>query len=45
LRNTSIDIFFILLSVLWLVTDTALSRWDHQRICSNCTSQSCARKD
>jgi hypothetical protein len=44
LQNTSIDFFFVLLSVLWLVTDTALSRWDHRRICSKCTSESCARK-
>jgi hypothetical protein len=41
LRNTSIDLFFVLLSVLWLVTDTALSRWDHRRICSKCASESC----
>ena len=42
LRNTSIDFFFILLSVLWLVTDTALSRWDHRRICFKCLSQTCS---
>lgn len=41
LRNTSIDFFFVLLSVLWLMTDTALSRWDHRRICSKCASESC----
>jgi len=41
LHNTSIDFFFVLLSVLWLMTDTALSRWDHRRICSKCASQSC----
>ncbi|MGZ4851551.1 MAG: hypothetical protein ACXV2C_09260 [Candidatus Bathyarchaeia archaeon] len=42
LNNTSIDFFFVLLSVLWLVTDTALSRWDHRRICAKCLSQSCS---
>jgi hypothetical protein len=41
LRSTSIDFFFVLLSVFWLVTDTALSRWDHRRICSKCVSKSC----
>jgi hypothetical protein len=44
LSNTSIDFFFVLLSVLWLVTDTTLSRWDHRRICSKCVSQSCSAK-
>ena len=45
LQSTSIDFFFVLLSVLWLVTDTALSRWDHRRICFRCTSESCANKN
>jgi hypothetical protein len=42
LHNTSIDLFFVLLSVLWLVTDTSLSRWDHRRICDNCSLKSCS---
>jgi hypothetical protein len=42
LSNTSIDFFIVLLSVLWLITDTALSRWDHRRICSNCALQTCS---
>jgi hypothetical protein len=41
-RSVSIDFFVITLSVLWLVTDTSLSRWDHQRICSKCPSESCS---
>ncbi len=41
LRNTSIDLFFVLLSMLWLATDTSLSRWDHRRICANCSLRSC----
>ncbi len=41
-QNTSIDLFFVLLSILWLVTDTSLSRWDHRRICANCTLKSCS---
>jgi hypothetical protein len=31
-----------LLSVLWLVTDTTLSRWDHRRICAKCPSVFCS---
>ncbi len=42
LQNTSIDLFFVLLSTLWLVTDTALSRWDHRRICTECTLKACS---
>jgi len=41
-HNTSIDLFIVLLSVLWLVTDTTLSRWDHRRICAKCPSVSCS---
>ena len=41
-RSVSIDFFVITLSVLWLMTDTSLSRWDHQRICSKCPSESCS---
>jgi hypothetical protein len=29
-------------SVVWLVTDTALSRWDHSRICAKCHSAFCS---
>jgi hypothetical protein len=42
LHNTSIDLFIILLSVLWLITDTTLSRWDHRRICAKCPSVLCS---
>ncbi len=42
MNNTSIDLFIVLLSVLWLITDTALSRWDHRRICFNCSSERCS---
>jgi len=41
-HNTSIDLFIVLLSVLWLVTDTTLSRWDHRRICAKCPSVFCS---
>jgi hypothetical protein len=42
LHSTSIDFFFVLLSVLWLMTDTALSRWDHRRICAKCALEPCS---
>jgi len=35
-HNTSIDLFIVLSSILWLITDTTLSRWDHRRICARC---------
>jgi hypothetical protein len=40
-HNTSIDLFIVLSCVLWLITDTALSRWDHRRICAKCPSVLC----
>lgn len=40
-RNTAIDLFFIALSVLWILTKVSLSKWEHQQICSQCSSQSC----
>jgi hypothetical protein len=30
-----------LLIMLWLITDTALSQWDHRRICAKCSSVLC----
>lgn len=42
LNSTSIDFFFVFLSVFWLMTDTALSRWDHRRICAKCASEFCS---
>jgi hypothetical protein len=40
-KNVSIDIFFVALSVLWILTKIALSQRDHQRICSQCSRESC----
>lgn len=40
-KNTSIDLFFVALSVLWILTKIAFSQWDHQRICSQCSTESC----
>ena len=39
--NTSIDLFFIALSVLWILTRISLSQWEHQRTCSQCSLVSC----
>ena len=41
LKNTSIDLFFVALSVLWILTKITLSQRDHQRTCSECSVKSC----
>jgi len=43
-HNTSVDFFLIVLSVFWLATRIMLSQWDHERICSNCTLETCSWK-
>jgi len=40
-HNTSVDFFLVFLSVFWLLTRISLSQWDHERICSRCTLDSC----
>jgi hypothetical protein len=40
--NTSIDFFFIVLTILWILTKMSISQWEHQRICSQCSLASCA---
>ena len=40
-KNTSIDLFFVALSVLWILTKITLSKRDHQRTCSDCSVKSC----
>lgn len=42
-KNTSIDLFFVALSVLWILTKIAFSQLDHQRICSQCSTKSCGQ--
>lgn len=39
--NTSIDFFFVALSVLWILTKMSISQWEHQRTCSQCSLVSC----
>jgi hypothetical protein len=40
-KNTSIDLFLVALSVLWILTKITLSQRDHQRTCSECSVKSC----
>jgi len=40
-KSMSIDLFFVALSVLWILTKIALSQRDHQRTCSRCLMESC----
>jgi hypothetical protein len=40
-KNTSIDLFLVLLSVLWILTKVSFSRWEHQQICSHCSLEAC----
>jgi len=41
-NRTSIDLNLIVLTVFWLMTRISLSQWDHERICSKCTLDSCS---
>jgi hypothetical protein len=42
--NTSNDLFFVALSILWIFTRVSLSQWEHQRTCSHCSLASCTVK-
>ena len=44
LGSTVVDLFVVALSLLWIMTKIAFSRWDHQRTCSLC-STSCEWKN
>jgi hypothetical protein len=41
-HSVSIDLFLVVLSVFWLMTRISLSQWDHERVCSKCTLDSCS---
>jgi hypothetical protein len=41
-HSTSVDFFFVVLSVFWLMTRISLSQWDHERVCSKCPLDSCS---
>jgi len=40
-HNVSMDFFVVALSVFWLMTKISFSKWDHNRICLRCTSETC----
>jgi hypothetical protein len=40
-HNVSIDFLVVALSVFWLMTKISFSKWDHGRICLQCTSETC----
>jgi len=36
-----LDVFLVFLTVFWLVTRVFLSQWEHEKICSSCSSVPC----
>lgn len=40
-KNTSIALFFVVLSIVWILTKISLSQRDHKSTCSNCSVKSC----
>jgi len=40
-HNIFFDVFLVFLTVLWLVTRISFSHWEHEKICSTCSSASC----
>lgn len=40
-KNTSVELFFVSLCVLWIFTKIALSQRDHQQTCLHCSTESC----
>jgi len=40
-----LDVFVVLLSVFWIFTRVALSRWEHDGMCSKCDSVSCVLEE
>lgn len=43
-KSISIDLFFIILSILWILTKINFSQRDHRLTCSNCSTKSCRNK-
>ncbi len=39
------DLFVVSLIVFWLFTRISLSQWDHERICSDCTTEGCGIRE
>ena len=44
-RSLMVDLFVVSLILFWLYTRISLSRWDHERICSDCKVASCEFAD
>lgn len=40
-RSFFVDVFLVFLTVFWLLTRISLSQWEHEKICSACSSASC----
>ncbi len=40
-KSLSVDLFFVVLSVLWLTTKMSLSQWEHRKTCTECSLGSC----
>ena len=43
-KNISVDLFFVALSVLWILTKIGLSQRDHQQTCLQCSKEICRNK-
>jgi hypothetical protein len=41
-ESLSVDLFFVVLSVLWLATKMSLSQWEHRKTCALCSLSSCS---
>lgn len=40
-RNVFLDVFLVFLTGFWLMTRISLSQWEHEKICSTCSSAFC----
>jgi len=40
-RDFFLDVFLVFLTVFWLVTRIHFSQWEHEKMCSTCSSESC----
>jgi uncharacterized membrane protein len=43
-KSITIDLFFLALSILWIITKIAFSQSDHYETCSQCSTGSCGKK-
>ena len=41
IKSTLIDLFFVALCILWIMTKIALSKWDHHQTCLQCSREAC----